>query len=45
LIPSNNFHNEAFSGPGRTLRDKYLATSGGRGTYTRASGSNKWTKQ
>jgi hypothetical protein len=45
LIPSNKFHNEAFSGTGRTLRDKYIATSGGRGTYTKASGSSIWTKQ
>jgi hypothetical protein len=27
------------------LRTKYLSTGGGIGTYTKASGSSKWTKQ
>jgi hypothetical protein len=45
LISSDKFHNEAFSGPARNLRDKYIAASGGRGTYKRASGSSTWTKQ
>ena len=50
-IASNKFHNDAF-GQSDTpyvyigdLRDKYLATGGGIGTYTRQSGGTTWTKQ
>jgi hypothetical protein len=43
-IPSSDFHAEAFSGLG-DIRDKYLATGGGAGTYTRPNGtSTAWTK-
>jgi len=41
VIASNNF-SSSNSFPG-DLRDKYLA--GGIGTYTRASGSETWTKK
>jgi hypothetical protein len=41
-IDSSGLHNDAFRGLG-DLRTKYLA--GGPGTYTRARGSNTWTKQ
>jgi hypothetical protein len=46
IVPSDKFNSEAFAGAaGRNLRDKYIAASGGRGTYTRANGATTWTKQ
>jgi hypothetical protein len=50
-IASNNLHSDAFGKIGYIntyigdLRDKYLATGGGIGTYTRPSGGTTWTKQ
>jgi len=41
-IPPSGFSYGYLDGLG-DLRDKYLA--GGIGTYTRAGGSNTWTKQ
>jgi hypothetical protein len=43
-IAENNFHQAAYSSLG-DLRDKYLASGGGIGTYTRESGGTTWTKQ
>ena len=41
-ITSANFSSDTFPGD---LRTKYLAVSGGPGTYTRPNGSSTWTKQ
>jgi uncharacterized protein YjdB len=43
-IPSSGFDSSAFSSIG-DLRDKYYASGGGSGTYTRSSGALLWYKQ
>jgi hypothetical protein len=42
-IPSSGFNANAFNGLG-DIRDKYLATGGGAGTYTRPADGTTWTK-
>jgi len=43
-IGNTNFGEDAFP-LGNNLREAYLETSGGAGTYTRASGGEVWAKQ
>jgi len=43
MISSNGFNRNAFSGSGN-LRDKYLDSNGGIGTYKRVKGGSAWTK-
>jgi hypothetical protein len=43
-LSPNAINNKAFNTIGG-LRDKFLAQSGGRGTYTRAAGGSTWTKK
>jgi hypothetical protein len=42
-IPSSGFRTDPFTGLG-DIRDKYLATGGGAGTYTRPADGTAWTK-
>jgi hypothetical protein len=45
-IPSSGFDARAFSTSLGDIRDKYFATGGGAGTYTKPNGNSKiWTKQ